>query len=82
MKTGTSTGGVWTSKRYDKKRAKKRAAEEKAWADQNGPTIMRIGEWEIYVKENALKSDIAKAREMLLATIASGTPQGDVRPAS
>lgn len=81
MKTGTSTGGVETSKRYQRKRARKRAAEEKSWDDQNGPTLMRLGGYEIYLKSTA-KRDIEKAREMLLATIASGIPQGDVRPSS
>jgi hypothetical protein len=81
VKTGTSTGGVETSKRYERKRARKRAAEQKAWDEQNGPVILRLGGYEVYLKSNA-KRDVEKAREMLLATIASGIPQGDVRPSS
>lgn len=81
MKTGTSTGGIWTSKRYDKKRKRKRDAEEARWADQNGPTIIRIGDHEIYVKSQA-KSDIAAARKVLLDAIAAGAPPGNVRPGS
>jgi hypothetical protein len=80
MKTGTSTGGIWTSKRYDKKRARKRKAEEAGWEAQNGPTIIRIGEYEIYVKSQA-KKDIAAARQLLLDAIAAGDPPGVVRPA-
>jgi hypothetical protein len=79
MKTGTSTGGIWTSKRYDKKRARKRKAEQASWEAQSGHTIMRIGEYEIYVKSQA-KKDIVAARERLLAAIAAGEPPGVIRP--
>lgn len=81
MKTGTSTGGIWTSKRYDKKRKRKRAAEEASWESKSGPTVIRIGEHEIYVKSQA-KNDIAAARKLLLDAIASGAPPGTVRPRS
>jgi hypothetical protein len=81
MKTGTSTGGIWTSKRYDKKRARKRKAEELDWQTRVvEPVIMRIGDYEIYVKSQA-RQDIAAARERLLAAIAAGEPPGVVRPA-
>ncbi len=79
MKTGTSTGGIWTSKRYDKKRTRKRKAEDASWQAQNGPTLIRIGEHQVYVKSQA-KADIAAARKLLLDAIASGAPPGDVRP--
>lgn len=81
MKTGTSTGGIWTSKRYDKKRKRKREAEQASWEAQSGPTIIRIGEHEIYVKSQA-KNDIAAARQVLLDAIASGAPPGNVRPSA
>lgn len=76
-RTGTSTGGIETSSRYRRKRARARRAEEAAWAEQNGPTLLRIGEHEIYVKSQARK-DIAAARKLLLEAIASGAPPGPV----
>ncbi len=79
VKTGTSTGGIWTSKRYDAKRARKRKAEDASWQAQNGPTLIRIGEHEIFVKSQA-KNDIAAARKLLLDAIAAGAPPGNVRP--
>lgn len=79
--TGTSTGGIETSARYRRKQAAKRKAEEERWAAQNGPTILRIGEHEIYVKSQA-KRDIAAARKLLLDAIAAGAPPGVVRPGS
>lgn len=81
MKTGTSTGGIWTSKRYDKKRRRKVAAENEAWAAKSGPTVIRIGEHEIFVKSQA-KKDVAAARQLLLDAIANGAPPGVVRPRS
>jgi|1186.fasta_scaffold653629_2 hypothetical protein len=81
MKTGTSTGGIETSKRYAKKQSRRRKAEEERWAGESGPTIIRIGDHEIYVKSQA-KKDIAAAREYLLRAIASGAPAGNVRPDS
>lgn len=78
MKTGTSTGGIWTSARYKRKRARKRAAEDASWQERNGPVLLRIGEHEIYVKSQA-KQDVAAARRLLLDAIASGAPPGDVR---
>lgn len=81
MKTGTSTAGIWTSKRYDKKRKRKREAEQASWEAQNGPVVIRIGEHEIFVKSQA-KKDIAAARQLLLDAIANGAPPGVVRPRS
>ena len=81
MRTGTSTGGVETSARYRRKQARRRAAEEATWAEQNGPIVMRIGNHEIYVKSQA-KSDVARARQLLLDAIAQGAPPGVVRPPS
>lgn len=81
MKNGTSTGGIETSKRWQRKQARKRRAEAQAWAEQSGPTIIRIGEHEIYVKSQA-KKDIAAARQLLLDAIAAGAPPGNVRPDS
>lgn len=79
MKTGTSTGGIEVSKRYTKKQARKRAAEEKRWAEESGPVIIKIGQHEIFVKSQA-KKDIAAAREYLLRAISAGAPPGTVRP--
>lgn len=79
MKQGTSTGGIETSKRYRRKQARKRAAENAAWEAQSGPTVIRIGDHEIFVKSQA-KKDIAAARQLLLDAIAAGAPPGVVRP--
>lgn len=81
MRTGSSTGGIETSQRYRKRQARRRAAENAAWEAQSGPTIIRIGEHEIYVKSQA-KKDIARARQLLLDAIAAGAPPGVVRPGS
>jgi hypothetical protein len=78
---GTSTGGIETSARYRRKQAARRRAEEAAWAEQHGPTLIRIGEHEIYVKSQA-KKDVAAARKLLLEAIAAGAPPGVVRPGS
>jgi hypothetical protein len=78
-KTGTSTGGIETSKRYRKKKARQLAAEQREWEAKNGPVILRIGDHEIYVKSQA-KADIARARQLLLDAIAAGSPPGVVRP--
>lgn len=72
---GTSTGGVEFSPRYRRKQARKRRAEDAAWAAQNGPVVLRIGEHEIYVKSQA-KRDVAAARQLLLEAIAAGAPAG------
>ena len=79
MKTGTSTGAVETSKRWQRKQARKRRAEEADWKDKSGPLLLRIGDHEIYVKSQA-KKDVAAARQLLLDAIASGAPPGNVRP--
>ncbi|HUK64383.1 MAG TPA: hypothetical protein VLV15_13645 [Dongiaceae bacterium] len=79
--TGTSTSGIETSARYRRKVARARRAEEEAWAAKNGPTLLRIGDHEIYVKSQA-KKDIAAARALLLAAIEAGAPPGVVRPGS
>lgn len=80
-KTGTSTAGVETSARYQRKQARRRRAEEQAWEEQSGPVVIRIGEHEIYVKSQGRK-DIAAARKLLLEAIAGGHPPGVVRPGS
>jgi hypothetical protein len=77
--TGTSTAGIETSVRYRRKQAARRKAQEAEWASQSGPTIMRMGEYEVYVKSQA-KKDIAAARRLLLEAIAAGAPPGTVRP--
>jgi len=79
VKTGTSTGAIETSKRYAKKQARRRRAEEERWEAESGPVIIRIGEHEIFVKSQT-KKDVAAAREILLAAIAGGAPAGNVRP--
>lgn len=79
MKNGTSTGGIETSARYRRKQRKRRTAENEAWAAQSGPTVIRIGDHEIYVKSQA-KKDIAAARKLLIDAIAAGAPPGTVRP--
>lgn len=74
-KTGTTTSGIETSARHRRKRAAARRAEDAAWAEQNGPVLIRIGNHEIYAKSQA-KKDIAAARELLLQAIDAST----VRP--
>ena len=74
--TGGSLGGnQFISARRAKARRKYRQRQDEAWAAQAGPTLIRIGEHEIYVKSQA-KKDIARARELLLAAIAAGAPPG------
>lgn len=41
MKTGTSTGGIETSKRYRAKQRRRRASEEQRWAALAGPVEVR-----------------------------------------
>jgi len=79
MKTGTSTGAIETSKRYAKKKARRRRAEEASWEEQSGTVLIRIGDHEIYATSQA-KKDVAAARAYLLAAIAGGAPAGTVRP--
>lgn len=76
-KMGTSTGGIETSARRQRKRAAARRAEEKAWGDQSGPVLIRIGEHEIYAKSQAVR-DVQAARDLLLQSINGGS----VRPSS
>ena len=76
-RTGTSTGGIETSARYRKKKARRQREEEAAWAEQSGPVLIRIGGHEIYAKSQA-KRDIETARNLLLAAIANES----VRPTS
>lgn len=38
-KTGTSTGGIETSKRYRRKQDRRRREEEARWKSLNGPVI-------------------------------------------
>jgi hypothetical protein len=43
MRTGTSTAGVETSARWQRKQARKRRAEEARWKALNGPvTVTRV----------------------------------------
>ena len=79
-KTGTSTGGIELSKAKRRRLAAARRAEERSWAEQNGPVLIRIGEHEIYAKSQA-KKDVQAAREMLLRLIDCGDG-GTVRPTS
>lgn len=76
-KTGTSTSGIEMSAAKRRRVAAARRAEEKGWQEQNGPVLIRIGDHEIYAKSQA-KKDIEAARDLLLASIRSGS----VRPAS
>jgi hypothetical protein len=64
--TGTSTGGIETSARYRKKQARRRREEERAWAEQNGPIILRLGETVYYIKKDVVKSDLKRVREAIL----------------
>jgi hypothetical protein len=79
-KTGTSTGGIETSARYRRQQAAARRAEELAWDKQNGPVLIRIGEYEIYAKSQGVR-DVRAAREWLLRAIDAGADPGSVRPA-
>lgn len=77
-RTGGSLGGrTFESDRRRKRRAKARKRQDAAWASQAGPTLIQIGEHQIYVKSQA-KADIAAARAVLLAAIAAGAPPGVV----
>lgn len=83
-RTGTSTGGIEASARYRKKKARQRRQEELAWEERSGPTLLRIGDFEIEVTSKARK-DIKAARDLLLRAIASGgedLPPGVVRSGS
>lgn len=75
---GSLGGGQFISDRRRKARAKYKRRQDQEWAAQAGPTIIRIGEHEIYVKSQA-KKDIAAARKLLLAAIAAGAPPGVVK---
>lgn len=78
--TGGSLGGrIIEGERRRKRKAKARKRQEERWAAQAGPTIIRIGDHEIYVKSQA-KADIAAARQFLLDAIAGGAPPGNVTP--
>lgn len=44
MKSGTSTGGVETSPRYQRKKRNERAAEEARWKELNGPVVSYVDE--------------------------------------
>ena len=78
--TGGSLGGSqFVSARRAAARRKAAKRQDEAWAAQAGPTLIRIGEHEIYVKSQA-KKDVARARELLLAAIAAGAPPGLVEP--
>lgn len=78
--TGGSLGG---SQFISARRAKARRAaakrQDEAWKAAAGPTLIRIGDHEIYVTSQA-KADVARAREILLAAIAAGAPPGLVSP--
>lgn len=76
---GTSTGGIETSKRYRRKKARQRRAEEAAWEDKSGPVLLQIGDHQIYVTAKG-KRDFERARQLLLDAIAAGEPPGVVRP--
>lgn len=72
---GSLGGGQFLSDRRRKSRRKAAKRQDEAWAAQAGPTLIRIGEHEIYVKSQA-KKDIAAARQLLLDAIAAGAPPG------
>jgi len=76
-KTGTTTSGIETSAKHRRKRAAARRREEQAWEEQNGPVLIRIGDYEIYAKSQAVK-DVQAARDLLLRTIRGES----VRPTS
>lgn len=74
---GSLGGGQFVSQRRAKARRAAAKRQDEAWAAQAGPTIIRIGDHEIYVKSQA-KKDIAAARQLLLEAIAAGAPPGVV----
>jgi hypothetical protein len=63
-----------------KRRAKARAREEQRWADQAGPTLLRIGDHEIYVTEKG-QDAIKNARALLQRAIAGESVPGVTRVA-
>lgn len=63
-----------------KRRARARKREEERWAEQAGPTLLRIGGYEIYVTEKGQQA-IKNARAQLLRAIDGETVPG-VRKAS
>jgi hypothetical protein len=67
-KTGTTTSGIETSARHRRRAAARRRAEEQSWEEQSGPVLIKIGDYEIYAKTQAVE-DIKAARDLLLATI-------------
>lgn len=71
-KIGATTSGIETSARHRRKRAAARRAEEKAWDEQNGPVLIRIGSHEVYAKSQA-KKDIEAARALLLQVVNGNT---------
>lgn len=74
---GSLGGGQFLSKRRADARRRAAKRQDEAWAAKAGPTIIRIGDHEIYVKSQA-KKDIAAARKVLLDAIAAGAPPGVV----
>lgn len=66
---GQSTGGIETSKKWRRKKARQRRAQEQEWASKNGPVIVRVGDREVYVKADRVKQDLAAARKVLLGAI-------------
>lgn len=78
--TGVSTSGVEHSARYRRKVAKRRRAEEQAWAAKNGPTLLRLGGYEVYAKGSSARS-IREARELLMRAIAGEQVEGVSRTA-
>lgn len=74
--TGGSLGGRQIiGERRQKARKRFRDRQDAEWAAAAGPTLIRIGDHEIYVKSQA-KKDIAAARKLLLDAIAAGAPPG------
>jgi hypothetical protein len=77
-RTGTSTAGVEASAAYRRKQARRRRAEQFAWEERSGPTLLKIGDFEIEVTSKARK-DIKAARDLLLRAIEGEDVPGVVR---
>lgn len=78
--TGGSLGGrTIESARRRKRKARARKRQEETWASKSGPVIIRMGDHEIYVKADAVKADVAKARAILLGQPGDDEVEGSVR---
>lgn len=59
MKSGTSTAGIETSPRWQRKQARKRRAEEARWKEMSGPVIVSYMQLDDAVRSERQGSDSA-----------------------